>query len=145
MEKRSAKGAAKPAGAAGVARAPARTVKAKAPAAKAAAGRAAKSPATARRAAGDEGCKFVAEWRMIANTRGMTQVWISTKEYKRIAAGLAKLTKSAEKRANLRARKQPIGVTHVCSGTCGGGWCKEVEIPQPGESLVTVCECAYFV
>ena len=82
---------------------------------------------------------------MIANTRGMTQVWIPTKVYKRIAAGLAKLTKSAEKRANLRARKQSIGVTHVCSGTCGGGWCREVEIPQPEESLVTVCECAYFV
>jgi hypothetical protein len=99
----------------------------------------------ARSAGDDGGCKFVVEWKMLASTRGMTQVWIPTKEYKRVAAALAKLTRSEVKRDNLRARRQSIGVTHVCSGTCGGGWCKEVEIPQPGASLVTVCECAYFV
>lgn len=111
----------------------------------AATGRAIKLPRKARLAADDTGCQFVVEWKMLTSTAGMTQVWIPTKEYKRVAAGLSKLTKSEAKRANLRARKQPLGVTHVCRGTCSGGWCKEVEIPQPGASLVTVCECAYFV
>ena len=75
----------------------------------------------------------------------MTQVWIPTKEYRRIASVFLKLTKSEETKANLRARKATIGVTHICKGTCGGGWCKEVDVPQPGESLVTACECSYFV
>lgn len=100
---------------------------------------------TAGLAAGGSGCTFVPEWRMLTNTKGMTQVWIPTAEYKRIAAGFAKLTASRAMRANLRARRQAIGVTHTCKGTCGGGWCKEVEIPQPELSLVTVCECSYFV
>lgn len=99
----------------------------------------------ARLAAEPTGCQFIVEWKMLTRTAGMTQVWIPTKEYRRVAAALAKLTRSETKRANLRARKQSIGVTHVCRGTCGGGWCKEVEIPQPEASLVTVCECAYFV
>jgi hypothetical protein len=90
------------------------------------------------------GCKFVAEWRLLRSTAGMTQVWIPTKEYKRVAAALSKFTKSEAIKAKLRARKMSVGVTHVCSGTCGGGWCKEVEVPQP-DSLLTECQCAYFV
>lgn len=102
-------------------------------------------PRKPRLAAGDTGCKFVAEWKLLTSTARMTQIWIPTKEYKRVAAALLKLTQSEVAKANLRARRATIGVTHACKGTCGGGWCKEVEIPQPGASLVTVCECAYFV
>jgi hypothetical protein len=98
-----------------------------------------------RLAAEPTGCQFDVEWRMLTSTAGMTQVWIPTKEYRRVAAALAKLTRSEAKLANLRARKQSIGVTHVCRGTCGGGWCKEVDVPQPGASLLTECQCAYFV
>lgn len=98
-----------------------------------------------RRAGADTGCVFVPEWRMLTSTAGMTRVWISTKEYDRIATAFATLTKSPATGARLRARRQSIGVTHKCSGTCVGGFCGESEVPQPDLSLVTVCECKYFV
>jgi hypothetical protein len=97
----------------------------------------------ARRAAGAEptGCKYVVEWSPLRNTRGFVQVWVPEEAYARAAKSLLKKTKDPHARAMLRQKMLPLGVTHVCSGTCGGGWCKEVEA-HPGSF---VCECSYFV
>jgi hypothetical protein len=99
-----------------------------------------------RKAAGDAptGCGYVVEWRPLTSLEGMTPVWIPNAQYEKVAAALAKKTKDKHARKLLRARAHPLGVTHVCRGTCSGGWCNEVEIPQP-DAAVYVCECSYFV
>ncbi len=97
-----------------------------------------------RAAAGATGCKYVAEWKFHRSTAGMTQVWVSTRQYKKVVAALLKLAKSPTTKGQLRARRLSVGVTHVCGGTCGGGWCKEVLVPET-DSVATACECAYFV
>lgn len=97
----------------------------------------------ARRSAGTEptGCKYVVKWSPLKSTRGFVQVWVPEKTYSRVARSLMNKTKDRYARMMLRQRIAPLGVTHTCSGTCSGGWCKEVE-PYPGSY---VCECSYFV
>lgn len=102
-------------------------------------------PSEQARAAAHSGCSFVAEWKLLDSFEGMTQVWIPDAMYEKVAASfLAKTEGDCEQRM-LRARKAPIGVWHVCKGTCGGGWCKEVILQPDGLSAVSVCECSYFV
>jgi hypothetical protein len=98
---------------------------------------------TARRAAGTEptGCKYVAEWAPLRSTKGFVQVWVPEAEYEKAAKSLMKKTRDTHARALLRQKMLPLGVTHKCTGTCYGGWCKEVTM-SPG---VFICECSYFV
>lgn len=101
-----------------------------------------------RKAAGDAptGCGYVVEWTPLTSIEGMTPIWISNAQYEKVAAALAKKTKDKHQRKLLRARAHPIGMTHVCSGTCSGGWCEEKEVPPDDDTAVAyVCECGYFV
>lgn len=97
----------------------------------------------ARRVTGTEptGCRYIVKWSPLKSTRGFVQVWVPEKTYAKVAASLLKKTKDRYARALLRRKMAPLSVVHTCSGTCGGGWCKEVE-PYPGSF---VCECSYFV
>jgi len=97
------------------------------------------------RAAAGSGCKFVAEWKLLKSLAGMTPVWIPDEMYKKVAASFLTKTKGQYARRLLRARMAPIGVWHTCSGTCDGGWCKEVILQPDGLSAVSICECSYFV
>ena len=100
-------------------------------------------PTRSRRAAGTEptGCQYVVAWSPLKSTRGFVQVWVPEKAYAKAAASLMKKTKDRYARSLLRRKMAPLSVIHTCSGTCDGGWCKEVE-PYPGSY---VCECSYFV
>lgn len=91
------------------------------------------------------GCNYSVKWTLLANTKGYVQVWVPAKQYDKAAAYFAKRAKGRYAKNLLRQRMAPLGVEHTCGGTCGGGWCKEHEIPQGVSSAVFVCECAYFV
>ena len=91
--------------------------------------------------AGTSGCKYVVEWKQLTTLTGYTQVWVPTAAYDKAAKQFIKREKSRYGKTLLRRRMAPLGVTHVCKGTCGGGWCKEVQ--HPGGAFL--CECSYFV
>jgi hypothetical protein len=93
----------------------------------------------------DSGCQFVVEWKLLKSITGMTPIWVPDRTYKKIAASFLKKAKGQYIRHLLRARMAPIGVWHVCSGSCYGGWCKERVLQPDGLSAVSVCECQYYV
>lgn len=99
----------------------------------------------ARGAGATTGCTYVPEWRVLSSTRGYVQAWVPRAAYDRAMRYFVRMAKDEATKQRLRRRAIPVGVTHTCSGTCDGGWCKEVEIPQSATSAVYVCECSYFV
>jgi len=98
-----------------------------------------------RGATDDAGCDFVVEWKVLKSLDGMTPIWIPTEAYERVAKALLSKTKDRYARRMLRARMAPLGVWHVCKGTCSGGWCKERVLVPDEFSALSVCECQYFV
>lgn len=98
----------------------------------------------ARRASADT-CGFVVEWKLLKSLAGMTPVWIPDRMYKKVAASFMTKAKGQYARRLLRARMAPIGVWHVCKGSCEGGWCKEVILQPDPFSALSICECQYFV
>jgi hypothetical protein len=102
-------------------------------------------PGTRKASADGDNCNYVAQPELIANVRGLAQVWVRGKVYDVLAEGVIRDIDGKNTRHLLRQRMAPLGITYKCEGTCYGGWCKEVTI-QPDEfSAVYVCECSYFV
>jgi hypothetical protein len=102
-------------------------------------------PRTRKASADGDNCQYVAQPELVANVRGLAQVWVRGKIYDALATGVIRDIQAKDTRRLLRRRMAPLGVDYKCEGTCYGGWCREVTI-QPDElSAVYVCECSYFV
>jgi hypothetical protein len=95
--------------------------------------------------ANGDNCNYVAQPELVANLKGLAQVWVRGNVYDALATGVIGDVRAQNARQLLRRRMAPLGVDYKCEGTCYGGWCREVTI-QPDElSAVHVCECSYFV
>jgi hypothetical protein len=102
-------------------------------------------PGTRKASADGDNCTYVAQPELVANVRGLAQVWVRGNIYDALATGVIRDVQAKDTRQLLRRRTAPLGVDYKCEGTCYGGWCREVTI-QPDElSAVYVCECSYFV
>ena len=101
--------------------------------------------ASAAAAGAQDNCSYVVVPELLGEVKGLTQVWVPTKLYDAVAAGLVRDAEDSYAKRLLRQRMAPLGVDYECQGSCYGGWCKEVEL-QPDElSALYVCECSYFV
>ena len=87
------------------------------------------------------GCNYEITWSPLRSTAGYVQVWVPQKAYDRAAKVLLRKARGTYARTLLRRRLAPLGVVHVCKGTCAG-WCGESQ-PRP-DSTATICECKYF-
>jgi hypothetical protein len=107
----------------------------------------ARAPKKASSAEKDTCGKAKSTWTILASTKGLTQVWVPTKDYDRVAKDFIKRNKDKTLRRLLKARMAPLSLEADCKGKCDGGWCKALIIDDDREGGVLgyTCECAYFV
>ena len=98
-----------------------------------------------RALAAEDKCDYIVTPSPEPEISGMVPVWLPIRTYDVFADLLMPTVKGEYGRKLLRRRAAPMGLDATCGGTCGGGWCKERELPGEETSAAYVCECQYFV